>query len=513
MNRNLIFVYLLTILPLELFSQINNSNIDISNISQKWHYVNQISKFVNYEVQFVNSIETWDESYAKINPLLVYENNEEILFNYYIVKDSKQICPTGYRVPLVSDFDLLRKNIEFTFDKNKKNDKNFILKGNTSILRGSDENDGIFSYLDDGNKLRYWVLDEYSNSELAKAITFTRNVNTNFPTFFENKPYVISALDKKSGLNLYCIEKLEKILVENQFTYKELVPNDYLKLENSIVDLITQTRIKNFNFSGKLQFDENGKNVSNSFGAIDDMENLSLYNDIKNTISNWTVYPYYNNLKIKTSHNFRINVNSNSYTSDEKRMLSKNSYLNYYFKDYSLRNMLDNCDEGKKDFKFKIEKIKYKITIDNELIQNSLNSTIKKVIGKGPFYSLYSVLPGLGKIQITSDSKISKDVGFNRKTNSFLGISISLGVIGGFSKLISHYHYEVYRQGLSYEDLSRNYKIANISQKVFLSCLTAYSAMFLYDFSSTLALGIGNKTLQRKINKKIRKLENPIILH
>jgi hypothetical protein len=37
--------------------------------------------------------------------------------------------------------------------------------------------------------------------------------------------------------------------------------------------------------------------------------------------------------------------------------------------------------------------------------------------------------------------------------------------------------------------------------------------MFVYDFSTTFALGIGNKFLQRKVNKKIRKLENPIIVN
>ena len=201
-NQLTIFCILISA-SFNLLSQVNknNTNIDLANISRKWYYVNSVSLTQNDEIQFVNSINSWDLSYSKTNPLLVFKNNDGLLVNYYTIRDSKEICPDGFRIPLISDFDQLLKNYFFTFNKNSDDPKDFILKGNQSILRGSEESDGIYSYLDDDNILRYWVLDNYSNDESGKAISITRNANSYFPVFFDSKPYVVSALDKKSGLN------------------------------------------------------------------------------------------------------------------------------------------------------------------------------------------------------------------------------------------------------------------------------------------------------------------------
>jgi hypothetical protein len=138
-----------------------------------------------------------------------------------------------------------------------------------------------------------------------------------------------------------------------------------------------------------------------------------------------------------------------------------------------------------------------------------IRSAVFSPDGKGPIYSIYSFIPGLGKKQITKNSEKGHVVSFSRKQNLFFGTSITLGIIGVTSKFLSNYYYSQYTNDFA----NPNYKIANISQKVFLGCLTAFSVMFIYDFSTTLALGIGNKILQRKINKKIRKLENLIILN
>jgi hypothetical protein len=125
---------------------------------------------------------------------------------------------------------------------------------------------------------------------------------------------------------------------------------------------------------------------------------------------------------------------------------------------------------------------------------------------------VYSLLPGLGKIQITKNSEKSRDVAYSRKLNFYLGTSISLGIIGGAAKLVSNHYYNEYKRQVLSGDPKNNFKIANISQKIFLSCLFSYGAMVVWDFSSTFGIGIGNKVLQRKVNKKLRKLDTPLIL-
>lgn len=486
----------------------NNTNIDLSKISPKWHYVNSVSTTQNDEIKFVDSINLWDMSYSKTNPLLIYKNNDGLLVNYYTIRDAKEICPEGFRIPLISDFDQLLKTNIFTFNKNSIDSKSFILYGNQSILRGSEESNGIYSYFDDENKLRYWVLNDYSFNESGKAISFTRNANSDFPILNENKPYVVSVLDKKSGLNLYCVEKIEYLFNDTVISYNELVPVEFSKLKNTLSELLINSNIKNFNFTGTLRFDSLGKNVSDGFRAIDNIENQILYNSIKKTISNWSVYPYYNDIKVKSYLTLNISYQSTIDEIYKKAHYTNRVHFSSNFYDKSLLSEIQKCDQGKRHFKYKSE-LKTNLTIINtEVISRQNDVILKKMIGKGPVYSIYSVLPGLGKMQITKNSFVSHDVSYIRKQNLYLGTSITLGIIGSVSKLISNYYYAQYRADFT----NKNYNIANFTQKVFLSSLATYSIMFVYDFSSTFALGIGNKTLQRKVNKKIRNLENPIII-
>jgi hypothetical protein len=493
----------------------NNSNIDLTNIYPKWYYVNTISVSQNDEIQFVNSINSWDISYSKTNPLLVYKENDGLLFNYYTIRDYKEICPEGFRIPLVSDFDQLSKSASFSFNKNSYNSTDFILQGNQSILRGSEESDGIYSYLDDKSKLRYWVLDDYSFIELGKAISFTRNANSFFPIFDENKPFFVSAIDKKSGLNLYCIEMFEHLFKNTELTYNKLVPIEYGKLKNTLTDLMTNSKTKNFNFTGSLRFDTNGKNVSDGFGALDNGNNQILYYSIKNAISNWSVYPYYNDTKVRSYQSIEITHQSSTRKLNEKRLFrrySNNTRFDDYYLDKSFLEEVYKCDQGKRDFRYSTEIKTTKTTINNSITSQKEIQIINKFIGKGPIYSAYSLLPGLGIMQITKNSEKSRDVGYSGKKNFYLGTSISLGLIGGAAKLVSNYYYNEYKRQVFSGDIKNNFKIANVSQKIFLSCIYSYGAMFVWDFSSTFGIGIGNKVLQRKVNKKLRKLDTPLIL-
>jgi hypothetical protein len=501
----------------------NITNIDLSNFSPEWRHLNSISVTQNDEIQFVNSLNSWDLSYSKTNPLLAYNYNNGVLVNYYTIRDSKEICPIGFRIPFVSDFNELLKRHSFTFHKNPSNPDDFVLRGNQSILRGSEENDGIYSYLDDDNKVRYWVLDDYSNSELGKAITFTRNANSYYPVFNDNKPFNISVLDKKCGLNLFCIESIDHIVRDTELTYNDLVPTEYDKIVLQLTHFLTYSKTEYFKFTATLRFNTDGINVSDNFSKLDKNSNSALYNSIKNTISNWSVYPYYNDLKVKCHQTFDITHQLVSKTQNGKKRFSNSLRFQNNYLEKSLEVDIYNCDRGKKDFRFTTEIKTTKTVINNDVISLKETETINKFIGKGPIYALYSFLPGLGMREITKYSQralnLEKSIlnsnpsTYAKKLNFLIGTSISLGVIGGSAKLVSNYYYNQYKRENFNSDPNNSFKIANISQKIFLSCLFSYGALFVWDFSSTFTLGIGNKLLQGKVNKKISKLENPIIVN
>jgi hypothetical protein len=153
------------------------------------------------------------------------------------------------------------------------------------------------------------------------------------------------------------------------------------------------------------------------------------------------------------------------------------------------------------------------IKVNDKIITNNEDILLNEFKGKGPIFSLFSLIPGLGKIQITKFSAKANDVSYSRKLNFFLGTSIALGVIGGSAKFMSNYYYNEYQRQVFSGDPNNNFKKANLTQKIFLGCLYSYGAMFVWDFTSTFGIGIGNKVLQRKVNKKLRKLDTPIILN
>ena len=114
MKNQITIFWIIISVSFNLICQVDkhNSNIDLTNFAPKWYYVNNLSIAQNDEIQFVNSINSWDISYSKTNPLLIYKENDGLLVNYYTIRDYKQICPEGFRIPLVSDFDKLSKNIK-----------------------------------------------------------------------------------------------------------------------------------------------------------------------------------------------------------------------------------------------------------------------------------------------------------------------------------------------------------------------------------------------------------------
>jgi hypothetical protein len=123
-------------------------------------------------------------------------------------------------------------------------------------------------------------------------------------------------------------------------------------------------------------------------------------------------------------------------------------------------------------------------------------NVINKVKGRGPVYSLLSIVPGLGQLKVKHDGY--------RKVRLW-HFSVPIGAISIASKLYSNYYYSKFRKDLNGSSAPTFFKNANLAQKVFVSSLGVYSFMSLIDFSITFTIGCKNKKLQHSVNKQILK--------
>jgi hypothetical protein len=499
-----VFISILSVFALQLcLGQTNliKTNIDQSFLKPKW--MNDYLKttlFRNSDsIKIAYNTSVWYSLTNNDRPAVLITKNNDYLYNQRAISNSNGLCPYGFRIPYFKEIKSSKLEIISKLNSYDYSGTSIINKVYTSPVIV--QNEGEFTLSSTGNDLY--------------LATFTTNnsIEESYPTAIINlksKEIESWPLSNNSGVVIKCVEDFNESLLNKEFEYRQLLPQDYENLISKISNILINSNCPSFNFKGNLKFNSNGLNVSDSFSKIDKETNLNLYNNVKNTISNWKTYPFYNDVKVKCSQEITIIHESVQKTQNEKKLFTNSLKYDTYYLDKSFITDLYKCDQGKRDFRYSTSLKSTKTIINNVTVSKNEVETMNKVFGKGPIYSVYSFIPGLGKIQITKNSEKGHNVSFSRKQNLFLGTSISLGIIAGASKLVSNYYYSLYRNEAN---LGGNYKIANISQKVFLSCLTAYSAMFVYDFSTTFALGIGNKFLQRKVNKKIRKLENPIIVN
>lgn len=92
--------------PSEKKAQANVKTVTIG--SQIWMAENlSTSKFANNEkIPLLNSIDEYKKKGNEETPQSIILKNEH-LYNWYAAADSRNICPAGFRVPTVSDFNIL----------------------------------------------------------------------------------------------------------------------------------------------------------------------------------------------------------------------------------------------------------------------------------------------------------------------------------------------------------------------------------------------------------------------
>jgi hypothetical protein len=151
------------------------------------------------------------------------------------------------------------------------------------------------------------------------------------------------------------------------------------------------------------------------------------------------------------------------------------------------------------DFKSTITTISYRVEDEEDLFIAEKISYLRQFNSKGPIYSFASILPGLGLRSIARDN--FKDKYLLR--NGLLISSISLGGIAIASKLYSIYRYNLYRKDVYASYAPKNYKQANLSQKVFIASGLAYCVLGAIDFTWTFSIGCKNKYVERQLNKAI----------
>jgi hypothetical protein len=172
------------------------------------------------------------------------------------------------------------------------------------------------------------------------------------------------------------------------------------------------------------------------------------------------------------------------------------SFQNYLkVNSLGLLKNLENCtNQGAK------AKLRYPMNMliyEGESVVSTQIPSLKRVVCPGPVNALFSVIPGLGLYQF-------KQTG--RSYRKLLSVSLSLAAISIASKAVSISYYNRFRINIDGLDATKNYQIANTSQKVFVVSSALYAGLVLADFTWTFSLGVKSKNLQHKTNKELRQM-------
>jgi hypothetical protein len=172
------------------------------------------------------------------------------------------------------------------------------------------------------------------------------------------------------------------------------------------------------------------------------------------------------------------------------------SFQNYLkVNSLGLLKNLENCtNQGAK------AKLRYPMNMliyEGESLVSTQIPSLKRVVCPGPVNALFSVIPGLGVYQF-------KQTG--QSYRKLLSVSLSLAAISIASKAVSLSFYNRFRINIDGLDATKNYQIANTSQKVFVVSSAIYGALFLVDFTWTISLGINSKHVQYQTNSELRKM-------
>lgn len=416
----------------------------------------------------VYDIDEWDKANKKTTSAMVFISNENLYYYNYIAfkrifnihkksgKNSKPLINTPY----LKDFS------NNTIKLNEVSKKYIHLSP-----------DSKWSIVPNSYNM-FWVGNEY-DFDMGR-----NNAAVNYDGDFE-----LLDFNRECGLQI-----LHKSLSDANHDYSAIMPFSY--------DSFSSTALTNFEENShlkevgiRIQFDAKGQNKSR---AKSKSPNGNYYN-----VSNFDTQlyllpsPVFDNSPVVSSSNIILirdtkiddfNKNNRLYT-----------VYNKYSEIFNVYNLF--LDDGSRKFfvKTKNEEIKLNGLVEKKRVY------LSKVKAYGPTCAFFSVWPGAGLEKVIetagfNDGKYQKMKRFSKVlkiTSSILMASIVS------SKIISINQYNSYLNNVYASGADRNYRVANFSQKVFVSSSFAYSLLSLIDLGFTIPIGTKYKRIANKINRYI----------
>jgi hypothetical protein len=382
-----------------------------------------------------------------------------------------------------------------------------MLQSKSSLLEKFEMNGWIDQgYYKDGKFNYFWTSDFELDGEIGIVLKVLNNAK---------RTYEFSSIPSDYGCQVYCIENLDEIIKDSIFEYKKLLPNDYVKLSKLLLDEVQSFFNSEEDFivsvSGNLNCSKEGL-MSNTLSKEPEiifrkLNNTSINDfDIKlsESLKNFNVIPYYKGNILMANSDFKFDfkrTNSVSVISVFKQNELESSTIT--------ESLLSQAESRGFDYYSHVEYLEVN-DFFSPLIRNR-TTQFEKFKAPGISNSFLSFLPGLGLKNMTRnvDDKTTSDeenrfYNWSRLGTSFLISSLTLGAISISSKIYSKYYYNRYTNDLFGNNAEKNYKNANISQKIFLSSLIGYGVLSALDFTITFGIGAKNKCVQKELNTKLK---------
>ncbi len=475
------FILSILILNISIYSYCQDSkftNVDTNYIKPSWLKNNlDLLEFRNGESLTVcEDTNTWKFLNSKSNPSMVFVNKNEFYYNYNSIIDERKLCPNGYKIPEYKDF----LSTKLTFQQ-------------SGML---DNSDGALVVLEKSNNSSFFATKTQSTIDSIYYYS-SAHLYKDDSWHLEEWP-----VPKNSGLSVKCITDMDEIINDSIFNYKKLLPDVYEKL---LFDLSKTARNgfteDDFVYQVKGSIDCNKTGDIKSSIISDDvifgeLKKPELLADINSIMKDFDEVPYYKGIIVMAHSDLSLTFKIE--THDLPRLSFESS---------TLKNKNTNAIFYANENKFKIRRYKETLKIeDNENIFTSETIYVKSFKGRGPLYSIASVLPGLGLYSVTRKGYK------NAPKKALLISSISLGAISIGSKIVSNIYYNRYKNDLFGTTTTENYKTANTFQKVFLTTGVGYCFLGAIDFTWTFSIGCKNKATQLRLNNQIKANPSNFIL-
>ena len=143
---------------IDIVMDIDNNEYNVRNIgTQLWMGKNlKVTHFNNGDsIENVKDSKKWINyntgAWAHYDNNRIYDNSYGKLYNWYVINDSRGVCPTGWRIPKVSDWEILLKYLETNLDP-----------VGLSIIGGGCRSGENGDFLYSGDDSYFWIYDNNS---------------------------------------------------------------------------------------------------------------------------------------------------------------------------------------------------------------------------------------------------------------------------------------------------------------------------------------------------------------